>query len=520
MADYLDTHARTRPDHTALHIENETLTYSQLAHQVHSVASGFTAHGIGPNETVALVLPNCIEFVVAWLALGRIGAITAPVNTSLGTDGLAHALHLSGATNAIVDVRFAATVKAALPRATNIDTILLRGDTPEPDLNTVTVKKWSDLYTPPTHARQNHVHPGDASILLFTSGSTGRSKACVLPHRYVTRQAEIFIEQLKLSPTDVLFCPFPLFHADAAIFTVAPALILGATAALVERFSVRRFWDQIRHYHATVFDFMGATLTMLHKQHPAPDDLDNPARLGWGVPLPDWAQSFERRFGLELVEVYGLSDAGIVLYNRPGEPRHPGSCGHPIGSFDVRILDEDGFEAPTGQTGEICIRPREPHIIMTEYLGMPDATAQAFRGCWFHTGDRAYQDEDRYFYFVGRNQDVIRRRGENISALDIEDTISKHPAVLEVAAFGVPSELTDDEVMVTVVVRRGHSLTAPELLEYCDHHLPTHMAPRYIEFDDNLPKTPTEKVEKHVLRTRGPSDTTFDRDTRKPRTSR
>jgi carnitine-CoA ligase len=286
--------------------------------------------------------------------------------------------------------------------------------------------------------------------------------------------------------------------------------VLGATAALVERFSVRRFWAQVRRYRATVFDFLGATLTLLHKQSPAPDDVDNPARLGWGVPLPAWAGEFERRFGVELVEVYGLSDAGIVLYNRPGEPRRPGSCGRPVEPFDVRVLDEDGFELPGGQVGEICVRPREPHVIMTGYLGMPDATAEAWRDLWFHTGDLALRDADGYFYFAGRTKDVIRRRGENIPALEIEDAVRRHSAVLDVAAFGVPSELTEEDVMVAVAVRPGHELNAPELLAHCAELLPRHMVPRYVELTDTLPRTPTEKVEKHVLRARGVRESTFD----------
>ncbi|MFF4764462.1 AMP-binding protein [Streptomyces sp. NPDC001292] len=507
LGDFVDEHAEGRPDHPALRIGEETLTYRQLAQQVGSVAGGLAEQGVGAGDRVALLLPNCVEFVITWLALGRIGAVAAPVNTSLGTDGLAGALALSGAGVAVADEQFLPAIGEALPRATNVHTVFVRGDG-RPDLGAAVVRGWSELAGGP--APRADVRPGDPSILLFTSGSTGRSKACVLPHRYVTRQAEIFAEQLRLTDADVLFCPFPLFHADAAIFTVAPAFVLGATAALVERFSVRRFWDQVRHYGATVFDFMGATLTMLFKQEPAPDDVDNPARLGWGVPLPDWAGQFERRFGVELVEVYGSSDAGIVLYNRPGEPRRSGSCGRPVPPFDVRVLDENGFGSRPGQVGEICVRPREPHVILSEYLGMPEATLQAWRDLWFHTGDLAYRDDEGYFYFAGRNRDVIRRRGENISAMQIEDVVSGHPAVLEVAAYGVPSELTEDDVMVSVALRDNQVLTAPDLLAYCEQRLPRHMVPRYVEFAGTLPKTPTEKVEKHLLAARGVTESTFD----------
>jgi crotonobetaine/carnitine-CoA ligase len=507
LADLVDEHAAVRPDHPALRIEDEELTYRELADRASSIAGGLAAHGVAAGHNVALVLPNCVELVVTWLALGRIGAAAAPVNTSLGVDGLANALAMSAAEVAVVDERFLPAVGEALARAGNVRTVFVRGST-RADLGPVAVRGWAELAADP--APRSAVRPGDPSILLFTSGSTGRSKACVLPHRYVTRQAEIFVEQLRLTDADVLFCPFPLFHADAAIFTVAPAFVLGATAALVERFSVRRFWDQVRRYEATVFDFMGATLTMLFAQEPGPRDADHPARLGWGVPLPEWAERFEQRFGVELVEVYGLSDAGIVLYNRPGEPRRPGSCGRPVDAFDVRILDENGFDLPPGQVGEICIRPREPHVVMSEYLGNAEATVQAWRDLWFHTGDLARRDDDGHFYFVGRHKDVIRRRGENISAIEIEAVINAHPAVLEVAAFGVPSELTEDEVMVAVALRDGHELAPADLVAHCEQQLPRHMVPRYLDFVGSLPKTPTEKVEKHVLAARGVTGSTFD----------
>lgn len=507
LADLVEEHATVRPAHPALRVGDEELTYRELAEQARSIAGGLAAHGVRAGHKVALVLPNCVEFVVTWLALGRIGAAAAPVNTSLGVEGLANALAMSAAEVAVVDERFLPSVGEALALADNVRTLFVRGST-STDLRSVAVREWAELVAdPPPRAA---VRPGDPSILLFTSGTTGRSKACVLPHRYVTRQAEIFVEQLRLTDSDILFCPFPLFHADAAIFTVAPALFLGATAALVERFSVRRFWDQVRHYEATVFDFMGATLTMLLAQEPGPGDADQPARLGWGVPLPDWAEQFEQRFDVELVEVYGLSDAGIVLYNRPGEPRRPGSCGRPVDPFDVRVLDENGFDLPAGQIGEICIRPREPHVVMSEYLGDAEATVQAWRDLWFHTGDLARRDDDGYFYFAGRHKDVIRRRGENISAIEIEAVIKTHPAVLEVAAFGVPSDLTEDEVMVTVAIREGCEMAPADLLDHCGRNLPRHMIPRYLEFVESLPKTPTEKVEKHVLAARGVTGSAFD----------
>jgi crotonobetaine/carnitine-CoA ligase len=221
--------------------------------------------------------------------------------------------------------------------------------------------------------------PGETGLMLFTSGSTGPSKACQVPHRYVVRQPEIFTRRLGIGPDDVLYAPFPLFHVDAAIFTVAAAFSVGATAALAPRFSVSRFWPDCRRHGAAVFDFMGATLALLHRQPPSPGDADNPVRLGWGVPAPPWAGEFEQRFGLELVEVYGLSDAGVVLCNGPRPGGRAGSCGQPIPPFDVRVSGPDGVEVPAGEIGELTVRSSEPHLIISGYHRDPEATAAAFR---------------------------------------------------------------------------------------------------------------------------------------------
>ena len=338
-------------------------------------------------------------------------------------------------------------------------------------------------------------------MVLFTSGTTGRSKGCMLSHRYAVRHAQLFAQHMQLRADDVLYCPFALFHVDAAIFTVMPALELGAAAAIGRRFSVSGFWDEVRGFGATVFDFMGATLTLLHKRDRDPRDADNPVRLAWGVPMPPWAEDFEQRFGLRLTELYGLTDAGIPIYSPLDEPRRAGSCGRVVEPFEVRIDD-----------GEIVIRSREPGLLMDGYFGMPDETREAFRDGWFHTGDLGRVDADGWFHFVGRRKEVIRRRGENISSFEVEEVVGSHPDVLEAAAYGVPSELLEEEVMVAVVPRRGRTLDPARLLEHCALRMARHMLPRYVDVVDALPRTPTEKVEKYRLVERGVTGRTWDRE--------
>jgi crotonobetaine/carnitine-CoA ligase len=323
----------------------------------------------------------------------------------------------------------------------------------------------------------------------------------MLSHRFAIRQAELLIEHLALRDDDVLFSPFPLHHLDAAVLTVMPALVLGTTAALVERFSASRFWDDVRTLGATVFDFMGATITILHEQPRRTDDADNPARLGWGVPMPACAEAFEERFGLELVELYGSTDAGLPIYVPRDEPRRLGSCGKVIAPYEVALA----------ASGELLVRASEPGVMSDGYYRMPEETLASRPDGWFHTGDLLRRDDDGWFWFVGRRAEVIRRRGENISAFEIEEVITLHPAVLEAAAFAVPSELGEDDVMVAVVPRPGRAIDPAELAGWCEQRMARFMVPRFLDVVAELPKTPTEKVAKHLLTARGVSSTTWER---------
>ncbi|MDW3178842.1 MAG: AMP-binding protein [Acidimicrobiia bacterium] len=271
------------------------------------------------------------------------------------------------------------------------------------------------------------------------------------------------------------------------------------------------FWPEVRRFGATVFDFMGATLTMLHKAGSLPDDIDNPVRLAWGVPVPDGiANTFEQRFGLQLIELYGSTDAGLPIYHPIDQPRRPGSCGVVIDSYETQLHDEAGFEVAIGEVGELVVRPNEPSIMADGYLGLPETTLRSRRNQWFHTGDRMRRDADGFHYFIGRNADSIRRRGENISAFEVEEVIKLHPDVLDAAAFGVPSDLTEDELMAAIVLRPGSTLDPETLLEFCASRAARHMIPRYVDFVGELPRTPTEKVRKEDLRGQGITSTTWD----------
>lgn len=475
--------AATHGGKIVLRCGDEAVSYDQLHDRAGRFAAGLVALGVGKDDAVALLLDTSCDHVAVWLAINWLGAVEVPINTGFRGPALLHALRISGAKLLIVHPPYLDLVRDLLPGVPAIERLIgleaiATGGTIPPIVENA---------------------PSDTAQLLFTSGSTGPSKACRIPHRYVLGQPAIFCRALGIRETDTLFAPFPLFHVDGAIFTVAAAIHAGATAALAPRFSASRFWDECRRHGATVIDYMGATLAILYRRPPAPDDRDHQVRLAWGVPAPPFADAFERRFGLELVEVYGLSDAGIVLANTPGEPRRAGSCGKAIPPFDVRIHDQDGNPLPDGETGEIVIRSDDPYLITTGYEGDPAATAAAFRDGWLRTGDLARRDADGYFHFVGRLKDIIRRRGENISAFDLEQCLLAHPDIAEAAAYGVPSELTEEDVMIAVVGRPDATLDPRALREWIAMRLAPHMVPRYVRIAASLPRTPTEKIAKHEL---------------------
>jgi carnitine-CoA ligase len=489
LAELLARQAQRTPEKVFLRTAEGDFTYCEVREKTETLAAGLKDHGAKPGEPVIVFMRNSADAVFTWFAVNRLGAIHVPINTALVGAGLQHTFRTTKAAVAVVDEELLPQLEPFLP-----ETVIVRGAD----------ARFTSLAALPSRAIPPMPEPDelDPSVMLFTSGTTGVSKACVLSHRYVRRQGEIHTHYLGLTEHDVLYCPFPLFHVDAVTLTVVAALTVGATAAIGTRFSASRFWDEVRRFEATVFNFMGATLTILWKQPPGPDDRDHRVRMAWGVPMPAWQEQWEKRFGFPLMEIYGLTDGGIPAYDLLDGPKPPGSCG--------KVIPE--YQVATGAGGEILIRGREPGLVMTEYFQMPDATTEVLRDGWLHTGDLGRLDDNGFLYFIGRAKDGIRRRGENISAYEVEQVVESHPSVLEAAAIGIPSELTEEDVKVCVVLRPGVSLTPEELAEHCARNSAAYMVPRYIEFVARLPKTPTEKVEKFRLRQAGITPGTWDRE--------
>ena len=297
------------------------------------------------------------------------------------------------------------------------------------------------------------------------------------------------------------------------MLSVMNAVVADCQIVLSDRFSASTFWDEIRQYGATQFNYLGAVMTILSKQPPRENDADNPVRICIGAACPpDVMKEMEERFGLICLEGYGLTEAGIFTHWTVDD-RRPGSCGKIVEEFyEAKLVDDEDNEVTVGQTGEIIVRPKAPFIMMSEYYKMPEKTLESYRNLWFHTGDWARKDEEGYFYFVDRKKDALRRRGENISSFEVEKVINSNPKVLESAVFAVPSELGEDEVKANVVLKPGETLPPEELIKYCSDRMAYFAVPRYLEFVADLPKTPTARVEKYRLREAGITENTWDRE--------
>jgi crotonobetaine/carnitine-CoA ligase len=352
----------------------------------------------------------------------------------------------------------------------------------------------------------------ELAYLMYTSGTTGPSKGAMHSNRSALWNVRSWIDILQLTEHDIAYSMFPLFHVTARSAVVTSAIWAGAPIVLRDGFSASGFWGDVRASEATYFAYMGAVIHLLWAQPERPDDAENAVRRAFGAAAPPGiAEAFEQRFGLELIEVYGSTELGPATAPTP-EKKRRGTMGVDCSHVELEIHDERDRRVPAGALGEIVARPTEPHSLFQGYWQEPEATIEAFRNLWFHTGDQGRIDEDGFLTFTDRIKDSIRRRGENISSFEVERSVQAHEAVLECAAYAVPSELTEEEVMIAVVARDGVTIDPADLLAHCVETIPRFAVPRYVRIVDALPKTPSHRIQKFKLRAEGITPDTVDRE--------
>lgn len=480
--------------------DGERLSYGRIADETERLAAGLYGLGVRPGDHVVVMLNNSVAFLLTWFALARIGAVEVPVNPAFRGASLEYPVVHSDATVSVVDAKFIDRFAALAGRLGALRQVVTVGGRAEvPGMSTVDFDDVRAASGPVPDAAT----PDDHLAILYTSGTTGHPKGVIESHRCAVHWGLNYRRNMNVGPDDNNLLFPPLYHAMSQFLGVMPALLAGARVTIADGFSASRFWDDCRAHGVTLFNFTGGVLSFLWKQPPRPDDRHNPVTRALGVPIPDdLYPGFEERFGLTLLPPFGTSESSVVCYSPPGAVRR-GSSGRAIEEYDVAVVDDDGQPVPAGVRGEIVTRPRHPDSMMRGYYKQPELTAKVLRDLWYHTGDLGYLDADGYLFFVDRRKDAIRRRGENISSFEIERVVNTHPAVLESAAVGVPSAYGEEEVKLAVVPLAGADLDPARLWEFCDAELPAFMVPRYLEIRASLPKTPTERVRKYLLRDEG-----------------
>ncbi|WP_339863388.1 AMP-binding protein [Paremcibacter congregatus] len=501
--------AADRGDKPFLSFEDQTFSYSELNDEAGKVAAGLQGLGIVKNDKVAIMMSNRPEFLFSWFGTSKVGAVEVPVNTAHKGALLSYMINMSDSVVLILEADFVDQIREILPDLRKLKHIILLGDD---ELSDDRMVSFGDFMDNDGDYRPCHILPSDPCAMMFTSGTTGPSKGAVVPHNYQLVMAEIICGMAEYSEEDCLYNALPLFHGNAQTLSTMPALISGARMVLAKRFSASQFWDDIRRHNCTEFNYIGGILAILLKAEPKDDDADNPLRVMVGAGAnKEIFTAFEDRFNVQLVEGYGMSEIGTPLNTSPGD-RRPGSCGTLNPGYQIILIDDQGQEVGPHTPGELLIRPLVPHSMMLEYYNMPEKTVEAWQDLWFHTGDYLQHDEEGYYYFVDRKKDALRRRGENISSFEVEQGVNSHAAVLESAAVAVKSDLGEDEVMICVALKPGQKLAAKDLIAHCEKLMAYFMVPRYVRFMDQLPKTPTERVQKYRLRDEGVTPDTFDRE--------
>lgn len=507
IPELLRRRATATPAARFLSVGGEDLSFEATALRAELAAAALHHLGIRKGEKVALMLPNCADFVTLWFGASLLGAVLVPINSGLKGDGLRYILEHSDSKLAVVDEAYEDAFEEAAPAGAGPSLRLVRGRSGAGSLAELLAGGYAD-------PGAVEVAPADLASILYTSGTTGRSKGVMNPHNaFVTAAQEFCRGYVRVREDDSFFTSLPLFHVNAQMLSTMGSLLSGRPLTLSPRFSASGFLDEISESGATVFNYIGAMLTMVHKQPPSDRDVDNPARLaiGGAAPATLW-RAFEQRFGLSILEIYGLTETATFCLGSPPDDIRVGKLGRPTGWAEVRIAREDGSEAEAGEAGEIVIRGRRDDVLFDGYYKNESATAEAMGGGWFHSGDRGRRDPDGYFVFLDRLKDVIRRRGENVSSYEVERIVNAYPGVAESAAIGVPSELGEEDVMVVVVPRDGSDLDPSGLVDHCARELAGFMVPRYVRLVGALPKTATERVQKFVLRDQGLGADAWDRE--------
>lgn len=509
VGDALGEWARTEPDARFLKCDSEWLTFAAVDRRTDELAAGFEALGYRKGDRVAMLMPNRIEMLELYFALAKLGVIQVPLNTYLKGEFLRYQLADADVSSLITDHPGLLSVRPLLGDLASLRSVVTIDDessviaTELMASNRVEVRRYGDVALPGADAPPVELTPDDMISILYTSGTTGMPKGCMLTHGYYARVARQMIHANEITRDDVLFTALPLFHSAARMMVVSSALQAGAPLNVEPSFSASNFMRRAAEEGATLAYGVGAMSVALLKSPASEWDRAHKLRLIMLPPTPKELQAdFKERFGTSVwAESFGQTEC-VPTSNNPifRSERRPGTSGLPVDDLDLQIVDDDDNPLPQGEVGELALRPKHKHAMFLGYWRKPEATLEAFKHLWFHTGDKGFFDEEGYFHFVDRKKDAIRRRGENVASAELEAAILLSPQIADVAVVGIPSESTEEDIEACVVAVDRDSMTPEAFFTYLSEHLPYYAIPRIVRFMDELPRNATGRIQKFKLR--------------------
>jgi crotonobetaine/carnitine-CoA ligase len=470
------------------------------------LATGFLSLGIRRGDHIAIVLSNRPEFIWSWFALAKIGAIAVTIDTRLTGALLHYQLKNSKSKALITESQFSSTFEALQNKhELELEHFIVISESKDDTYLADWKTTYSDFHNlmneEPLHDQDvaYHLTPGWPFSIVYTSGTTGPSKGVVNPHETFVFSGKDIGRAVGMSQTDKLFLFLPLFHANPQLMGLPAMILNGATLILGKKFSASTFWETVSRYQITIFTYVGTVLSILDKVTTDKTETTTlRAAYGGGAPEKVW-RNLERKVNFKIIEGYGMAEIGGFATMNSLTDHKFGSIGKARELYDMTIFDQHDQEVPIGEVGEIVVRPKTPFSMFTTYFNMEEVTLSSMRNLWFHTGDLAKKDKDGYLYFIGRKKNMIRKKGENISAYEIENIIQQHPNIIENAVVPVPDDIAGEEIKVCIVCKQGQELPITELEQWFIEHLPSHMIPRYINIRHSFEKTSSEKIKIQVL---------------------
>ena len=505
----LEKRAEQHPDKPFMRLpDGDAISYGAFRASVERAAAGLAALGVKQGDYVNVWLPNGVDMVRIWFAINWLGAVYVPINTAYRGNVLAHVIANGGAELMIVASDLVERL-AQVDRA-QLRTLVVAGGKEHaiPGMEFVPLEKLdADPATLPP--LKQPIEPWDVQSIIYTSGTTGRSKGVLSSYTHMWHMTGVQAFPM-LDETDCYLISLPFFHVGGTLPIIA-MLNRGGIVGMGGDFATEAFWPTVRATGATYTILLGVMSTFLSKRTPSPDDREHTLKKITMIPLPDDWRDFAERFGPTVWTLFNMTEVSVPIFSEPN-PQAPGTCGKQRPGVDLRIVDVHDREVPVGEIGELIVRTDAPWALNSGYYKNPEATAQAWRNGWFHTGDGFRKDEHGNYFFVDRMKDAIRRRGENISSFEVEAEILTHPKIRECAVVAVPNEMAEDDVLAIVAPATGAAVDPLELLEFLKPRLAHFMLPRYVRIMTDLPRTPTQKVEKYVLRQQGLTSDTWDRE--------